>query len=100
MKWCFREVVPGIAAIVSCHGYFEIQRADSYNSYASGIGPVYHRNEDGTHTQLPNPVVLAEGGVDELGLTYNARYDDLEEDDEQTIRTAVIRYIEANGISA
>ena len=75
-KFCFPNLTDEYAAIVSTHGYFEIQKKESYNSYKSNIGPVKYK--DGSIA--PTPVVVYTGSTDELGIPYSWERDDLELD--------------------
>lgn len=91
-KYLFPNLTEEYAAIVSTHGYFEIQKKESYNSYKSGIGPVFDRNG----VQCPDPVVVYSGPVEDLGLHYDAASDDLVEwnDPIESIEAAVLKYLE------
>jgi len=89
-KWCFPNLTDSYAAIVSCHGYFEIQRRETYNSYASGIGPVYNHK---TKERMPDPVVVYAGGVEDLGITYLPEYDDIDLDDVDAIECRLMAYL-------
>lgn len=96
-KYLFPRLTDEFSAVVSEHGYYEIQRAETYNSYASGIGPVYHHR---TGERLPDPVVIWSGSVEDLGLEYDPRLDtlafdgrDAEDDGHSVIRERLLAFI-------
>lgn len=100
-RYLYPELARGFAAVVSTHGYFEIQKAESYNSYAATItaglsGGVWRTNEDGTRTRCPIPEVVYDGDVEELGLRYEPEHDDLHEDDcdGEVIRAALLQFLD------
>lgn len=80
---------------MSTHGYFEIQRADTYTSYLSGIDPVFDKD----HNRMGPVEVVARGSVEELGLRYDPAIDDLveEDDDTEVIKAAVLRFLNRLG---
>jgi hypothetical protein len=98
-KYLYPDLTPDFAAVVSTHGYFEIQKRETYNSYASGFGPVYRHSGDGTRTRMPDPVVVFEGWVSELGITYGPDDDihfdgeDEEDDGHAAIRQLLLAYL-------
>jgi hypothetical protein len=97
-KYLFPDLTPELAAIVSTHGYYEIQKRESFNSYASGIGPVYKTNPDGSKDRCPDPVVVHSGVVSELGITHendDIYFDgaDAEDDGREVIRQKLLAYL-------
>lgn len=89
-RYCYPDLTDNLAAVVSTHGYFEIQCRETYNSYASGISPVYKDGE-----LCPTPVVVFEGPVSDLGLTYEPWHDDLadKDDDFDHIKSALLTFL-------
>lgn len=99
-KYLFPQLTDEYSAVVSTHGYFEIQRRETYNSYASGIGPVHHHR---TKERLPDPVVIYEGSVADLGIEYGPdddihfEGDDAEDDGQGIIRQKLLAYLAERG---
>lgn len=102
-KYLYPDLTDELAAVVSTHGYYEIQQRDTFNGYRStlqaGVG-VYRTDVDG-RVRCP-PVVPVRGGpVEELGLTYDPSVDDLtdpeletEDDGYALIRARLLALIE------
>jgi hypothetical protein len=99
-KYLYRDLTPELSAVVSTHGYFEIQKRETYNSYASGIGPVYHHQ---TKERIPDPVVVYEGSVADLGITYGPdddihfEGDETEDDGYEVVRQRLLAYLAGKG---
>lgn len=96
-RWLFPKLTDELSAVVSTHGWFEIQRG--FTSYAAGMGPVINYK---TKEVLPSPIVVYEGHVDDLGLTYDSSSDELIESDDnyEVIHAALLKYLEDHAASA
>lgn len=92
-KYLFPELTDTLAAVVSDHGWFQIQERRTFTGYSDGVGPVFR---DGR--QLPGPVVVHEGSAGELGLAWDARgflgeEFDAEDDGYGYVETRLLEYL-------
>lgn len=106
-KYLYPDLTDELAAVVSTHGYYEIQQRDTFNGYSSTLqAGVYRTDADGNKVRCP-PVVPVRGGlVEELGLTYDPSVDDLtdpeletEDDGYALIRARLLALIEGRPVA-
>lgn len=93
-RYLFPNLTEKYSAVVSTHGYFEIQDRETYTSYASFVDKV----KKGDKIVGPAKVIYS-GTTDELGINYNGQYDDLElpcseEEEVDYIQDRLLEYLE------
>lgn len=91
-RFVYPDLTDDLAAVVSTHGYFEIQRREGFTGYASGFSQ-----------QTPPPTVVHAGPVSELGIVYNPYDDDLDWENEPVdegrhIRDLLWRWLKTNNV--